>query len=195
MDYSPPGSSVHGISQARILGYHFLLLETFPTQGSNLCLLCWQSDSLPLSHQRNRLIISFKIQPPFFALGVGVGAALHLFRAGPVSQWVLRTHIDGVPALHSKPTAKISQEARTWEGIAHCCEAWTVSRTFSFLGSCLSSASIQSPLSPEKNRRKPRKANLPKPILWVEAFCLHLPSLCLPPLHFWCWLNHKLLRL
>ena len=50
---SPPGSSVHGISQATILGCHFLLQGIFPTQGSNpylLCLLHWYVDSLPLSH-------------------------------------------------------------------------------------------------------------------------------------------------
>ena len=29
---------------------HFLLQGIFPTQGSNLHLLCWQVDSLPLSH-------------------------------------------------------------------------------------------------------------------------------------------------
>ena len=40
-DCSPPGSSVPGISQARILEwcYHFLLQGIFPTQGSNLSLL------------------------------------------------------------------------------------------------------------------------------------------------------------
>ena len=32
------------------VGYHFLLQEIFPTQGSNLCLLDWQADSLPPSH-------------------------------------------------------------------------------------------------------------------------------------------------
>ena len=39
--YSPPGSSVHGISLARYtgVGCHFLLQEIFPTQGSNLGLL------------------------------------------------------------------------------------------------------------------------------------------------------------
>ena len=48
---SPPGSFVHGISQAGILewvGCHFLLQSIFPTQGSNLhlfCLLHWQVDS------------------------------------------------------------------------------------------------------------------------------------------------------
>ena len=56
MDYSPPGSSVHGILQARILGVtcHFLLQEIFLIQGSNPCLLHflhWQVDSLLLSYQ------------------------------------------------------------------------------------------------------------------------------------------------
>ena len=52
MDCSPPGSSVHGILQARILEVcHFLLQGISMTQGSNpnlLCLLHWQADSLPL---------------------------------------------------------------------------------------------------------------------------------------------------
>ena len=54
MDCSPPGSSVHGISQARILEQvdHALLQGIFPTQGLNtrlLCLLHWQTGSLPLA--------------------------------------------------------------------------------------------------------------------------------------------------
>ena len=40
MDYSPPDSSVHGTLQARILvGYRFLLLGIFQTQGLNPRLL------------------------------------------------------------------------------------------------------------------------------------------------------------
>ena len=41
MDHSPPGFSVHGISQARILEWvcHYLLQGIFPTQGSNPHLL------------------------------------------------------------------------------------------------------------------------------------------------------------
>ena len=54
MHCSPPGSSVHGIFQVRILECcHFLLQGIFLTQGLNLHLLCllhWQADSLPLSH-------------------------------------------------------------------------------------------------------------------------------------------------
>ena len=49
---SLPGSSVHGIFQARILECHILLQGIFLTQGSNLCLLRllhWQADSLPLT--------------------------------------------------------------------------------------------------------------------------------------------------
>ena len=55
MDWSPPGFSVHGILQARVLGAggggcHALLQEIFQTQGSNLHLLCllhWQVGYLP----------------------------------------------------------------------------------------------------------------------------------------------------
>ena len=50
MDYSPPGSSVHGISQARILEW----VATSSSRGSSrsnpylLHLLHWQAGSLPL---------------------------------------------------------------------------------------------------------------------------------------------------
>ena len=51
MDWSTPGSSVHGLLQAKILECcHFLLQGIFTTQGSNPCLLHWQASSLPLSH-------------------------------------------------------------------------------------------------------------------------------------------------
>ena len=52
MDHSPPGSSIHGILQARTLEWvsNFLLQGIFPTQGSNpylLNFLHWQAGSLP----------------------------------------------------------------------------------------------------------------------------------------------------
>ena len=52
MDCSPPGSSVHGIPQARILEWdcHLLLQGIFPNQGSDSHLLHWQACPLPLSH-------------------------------------------------------------------------------------------------------------------------------------------------
>ena len=57
MDWSPQGSSVHGILQARILGVgsHFFLQGIFPTQGWSACLLHWQADSLLLSHMGSPL--------------------------------------------------------------------------------------------------------------------------------------------
>ena len=50
-DCSLSGSSVLWIFQARTLsGLHTLLQGIFPVQGSNLNLLYWQADTLPLNH-------------------------------------------------------------------------------------------------------------------------------------------------
>ena len=35
MDYSPPGSSVHGVGKNIGVGCHFLFQRIFPTQGLN----------------------------------------------------------------------------------------------------------------------------------------------------------------
>ena len=54
LDYSPPGFFLcpwNFSGKNTRVGCHFLLLRIFPTQGSNLCLLHWQADSLPLSDQ------------------------------------------------------------------------------------------------------------------------------------------------
>ena len=59
VDYSLPGSSVHGNSPGKNtgVGCHFLLQGIFPTQGSNLRLLHWQVDSSSLSHQESPRIL------------------------------------------------------------------------------------------------------------------------------------------
>ena len=53
MDYSPPGSSVHGILQERILEWVAISFSRgiFLTQGLNLHPLYWQVDSLSIVHQ------------------------------------------------------------------------------------------------------------------------------------------------
>ena len=53
MDCSPPGSSVYGDSPGKNsgVGCHALLHGAFLTEGSNPCLLHWEVDYLPLSHQ------------------------------------------------------------------------------------------------------------------------------------------------
>ena len=66
MDYSLPGSSVHGDSPSKNtgLGRRTFLQGIFPTQGSNLCLLCllhWQAGSLPLVPPRKQAVL-FKIR-------------------------------------------------------------------------------------------------------------------------------------
>ena len=55
VDCSPPGFSVHWISQVRVtgVGCHFLLEEIFPARELNPSLLHWQASSLPLSHQES----------------------------------------------------------------------------------------------------------------------------------------------
>ena len=56
LDCSQPGSSVHGISQARILEWVAVSFSRGSSQPRwNQCLLHGQADSLPLSHQE-RLI-------------------------------------------------------------------------------------------------------------------------------------------
>ena len=58
MDCSLPGSSVYGISQAKILDWdcHFLLQGILLTQEANPRLLHWQVDSLQLRYQGSFII-------------------------------------------------------------------------------------------------------------------------------------------
>ena len=58
MDCSPPGSSVHGISQVRILGWVAISFPkgSFSARDWTQCLLHWQADSLQLSHQGSPMI-------------------------------------------------------------------------------------------------------------------------------------------
>ena len=45
------------LSKNTEVGYQFLLQRIVPDQGSNPCLLHWQADSLPLSHQESPCFI------------------------------------------------------------------------------------------------------------------------------------------
>ena len=58
MDCSPPGSSVHGISQARILEWVAISFSRGSSQGSNLALLYCRWIPYWLSHQRSHVISS-----------------------------------------------------------------------------------------------------------------------------------------
>ena len=64
LDCSPPGPSVHGIFQARILEWVTILQGIFLIQGLNPCLLCllhWRWILFPLSHQ-NKLSLEINSQ-------------------------------------------------------------------------------------------------------------------------------------
>ena len=62
MDCSTPGSSVHEILQARTLEWVAISFSrgSSQPQGSNLRLLHWQADSLPLSHQGSPSTLYFQ---------------------------------------------------------------------------------------------------------------------------------------
>ena len=69
MDCSPPGSSVHGISQARILDWVTISYSRgiFLTHGSNprlLHVLHWQADSLSLTARHPARTMVFLFWPP-----------------------------------------------------------------------------------------------------------------------------------
>ena len=71
--WAPPGKST-------AVGCHFLLQGIFPDQGLNPSLLCWQADSLPLSHQGKlykELISLEKLPPNFLATCITEFAWLH----------------------------------------------------------------------------------------------------------------------
>ena len=93
MDRSPPGSSVHGVSQARILEWIVIsfLQQILLTQGLNRY-LHWQADSLPLSHK--------EIPSVYLLCYVQLLSYVQLFTTtwtvahqDPLSMWILQARI------------------------------------------------------------------------------------------------------
>ena len=86
MDYCLPGSSVHGISQARILEWVVISSPgNLLTQGLNLGLLHWHAGSLPLNHLGRPLkevlitkTANYVLAPKFFFALVLIHLFLHL---------------------------------------------------------------------------------------------------------------------
>ena len=76
MDCSPSGSSVHGISQAEILEWVAIFISKGSSQGSNMCLLHWQADSLPLCHlgrpYKSMLLPEFVLSCPSLTVSTGL---------------------------------------------------------------------------------------------------------------------------
>ena len=82
---SPPGSSVYGILQTRILEWIAIFFSCYQTQGWNLRLFNWKVDSLPLSHQGiyHWLVLSKKLNR--FPCQVGSSWSL----AGLPGHWLM----------------------------------------------------------------------------------------------------------
>ena len=96
MDYSLPGSSVHGISQAKILKW-----VPFTSPG-DLPDLYWQTDSLPLSQQGSLTsyisnLISLK--PCFNCEGESHSVVSNSVAHGPHSPWNSPGQNTGVGSL------------------------------------------------------------------------------------------------
>ena len=105
MVYIPPGSFVHEIFPGKVtrVGCYFLLQIVFSTKESNPCLLHWQVNSLPLSHQGSPI--------PHPAAAAAAAAAAKSLQLCPT----LCDPIDGSPP--GSPIPGILQ-ARTLEWVA-----------------------------------------------------------------------------
>ena len=126
MDCSPPGSSVHGIFQARILEWVAFLWGIFPAQGSNLCLFCLlhcQAGSsppvlFPLPHPSLMLATLFLSMSPSQAAISGLCLSSELLRSSQETPLLPHTEpsTEEVFSKHRRYSANI---APTWGLLAH----------------------------------------------------------------------------
>ena len=116
MDCSPPGSSVHGLSQARILEW-VAGSCSFSTQGSNPCLLRWQVDFSLLHHQGSPSVNWYCLINEHFLDGLMAVPSLHVtdllltralpWGAGPPTHQQIR--------IRGSPSGAVSQYSE-WRG-------------------------------------------------------------------------------
>ena len=98
--WSLPGSSVHGISQARIFEWVNIssFRGIFPNQGLNLSLLFRQADSLSLSHQGSPASFKIKLKKILMNQAARTPGVLTFPRAmwdDNRVAWVRRSHNQG----------------------------------------------------------------------------------------------------
>ena len=101
IDYSPPGSSVHVISQARVLEW---VANSFSRGASQprdrTCFLHWQVDSLPLSHLEAHGTVTGGSP----ATSLWVQRAKSPWLPGSGSTWLER----GLPQVLPQPSRELS---------------------------------------------------------------------------------------
>ena len=120
-DCSLPGSSIHGILQARILEWVATASSNgiFATQGSSLCLLHllhWQAGSLPLRHPGRPMLVRGGVN--FHgAPGVKFSFWLHLILSRHNSSWFFRwgnwTQRSHATSPRSLGQSVVEQESKT----------------------------------------------------------------------------------
>ena len=144
MDCSPPGSSVQGILQARILEWVAiaLLQGSFPNQGSNphlSHLLHWQAGPLPLATpgkpravQDYRTHVKVKVVQPCPALCDPMDYTVHAILQARILEWVAfpfsRGSSQAEPQGNLKNTGvsrlslflRIFQTQESNQGLLHC---------------------------------------------------------------------------
>ena len=89
MDYSPPGTSVHGDSPSKStrVDCHVLLQGIFPTQGSDSTILHCRQILYQLSYQGSPNYLYMDIYPLFFRLFFHVGYCRILNRVSQLAFW------------------------------------------------------------------------------------------------------------
>ena len=156
MDCSLPGSSVHGISQSRIVSSLFLLQGIFLSQGSNPHLLHWQADSLPLSHGESPGVFLYSLS--FWRGQVwvdhreGWGAVMLLFLGlwswGPFPQIPLRVSVQNWHLVIS-----LREVEALPSGSSEIILSWDSQRSSFFSLCCCLSGSLSQKCTKRRKRR------------------------------------------
>ena len=105
------------------VGCHFLLQGIFPTQGSNLHLLQWQADALPLSH----------LGSPYFSIR-HVRTFLHLRRLHSGSAMIPRGHLNREITNKAQKRKKCGTEWITERILVSSMRAETRKQSITFSG-------------------------------------------------------------
>ena len=169
MDFSLPGSSVHGDAPGKNtgLGCHALCQGIFPTQGSKRDLPHWRQILYHLGHQGSPRILEWVIFP--FSRG----------SSNPGSKLISALQMDSLPAnistqiltsllpVHAQSLNNVQLFETPWNivGLASTCVEFSRQEYWSEL-------------------LFPTTENLPDPGIELASFCLlHLQENCLPPSH------------
>ena len=132
MDSSTPGSSVHGILQARILEWVIFSssMGIFLTQGLNPWLLHWQADSLPPNHPGNTRIWNFCCCLVTKSKIIEDGDCSHEIKRHLLLGRKVMTYLDSILKTRdiTLSTKVCVVKAMVFPVVMYGCESWTVKK-------------------------------------------------------------------